>query len=119
MGKSTSDPADGVRRAPTVSQTDRRCVFLVLLPGLDARLRFCFIAYLAVREPCIFAIEFTCTGVEFTPALLGPSEPGWYRSRPTLFHSPEAQVSFYAAPSLIFGLEKIGLRLLQDRVLYS
>ena len=44
-------------------------------------------------QPCIFGTEFTCTGVEFTPALLGPSEPGWYRIHPTLFHSPEAQAS--------------------------
>jgi len=44
-------------------------------------------------QPCIFGTEFTCTGVEFTPALLGPSESGWYRIHPTLFHSPQAQAS--------------------------
>ena len=44
-------------------------------------------------QPCIFGTEFTCTGVEFTPALLGPSEPGWYRIHPTHLHSPEAQAS--------------------------
>ena len=44
-------------------------------------------------QPCIFGTEFTCTGVEFTPALLGPSEPGWYRIHPTPLHSPQAQAS--------------------------
>ena len=44
-------------------------------------------------QPCIFGTEFTCTGVGFTPALLGPSESGWYRIHPTHFHSPQAQAS--------------------------
>ena len=44
-------------------------------------------------QPCIFGTEFTCTGVGFTPAILGLSESGWYRIHPTHFHSPQAQAS--------------------------
>ena len=50
-------------------------------------------------QPCIFGTEFTCTRVEFTPALLGPSEPGWFRIHPTLLHRPEAQASRIPRPN--------------------
>ena len=46
----------------------------------------------------------------------GPVAVAWPNGTGTEFNLPEKHLT--PSPSLNFGLEKIGLRLLQDRVLY-